>query len=158
MRILMVCLGNICRSPIAEGILAQKAQQRGLPWVVESAGTNGFHDGEPPHPLSQKVSAQHGVDISGQISRRLTQADFKKYDRLYAMADDVLREMQKIGKEDFDPQKAILFLEERYPGKQKNVPDPWYGEEEDFVEVYQLIDETCDAIINNFIAHQKEPK
>ena len=151
----MVCLGNICRSPIAEGILAQKAKQRGLNWEIDSAGTNGYHNGETPHPLSQKVSAQQGVDISHQVSRKLTKDDFKKYDRIYAMAEDVLQQMRIIGKEDFDHEKAILFLEELYPGKQRNVPDPWYGEEEDFLDVFFLIDEACEAIVNNLIAQQQ---
>lgn len=151
----MVCLGNICRSPIAEGILAKKVKEKGWDWEVDSAGTNGYHNGETPHPLSQKVCTQQGVDISNQVSRKLTQSDFQKYDRIYAMAEDVLEQMRSIGKEDFDNKKAILFLEELYPGKQRSVPDPWYGEEEDFLDVFFLIEEACEAIINNFIAQQK---
>src|SRR5215203_4125415 len=80
MKILMVCLGNICRSPLAEGILQQKAYAAGLPWSIESAGTNSYHTGEAPHPLSQKVARLNGIDITKQRARRFTAADFETYD------------------------------------------------------------------------------
>ncbi|HLG41641.1 MAG TPA: hypothetical protein VI461_18315, partial [Chitinophagaceae bacterium] len=89
MKILMVCLGNICRSPLAEGILQDKAFKAGLSWSVESAGTNGYHDDEPPHRLSQKVAKLNGIDISSQRSRRFVPEDFEMYDKIYAMAADV---------------------------------------------------------------------
>ena len=98
MTILMVCLGNICRSPLAEGILKEKCKKAGLNWKVESAGTNGLHTGEPPHPLSQKVAKMKGIDISGQQSRTLVIEDFGHYDKIYAMAADVKEEMKLIGK------------------------------------------------------------
>src|SRR5215831_11229560 len=88
MKILMVCLGNICRSPMAEGNLQQKAWQAGLNWSVESAGTNGYHTGEPPHRLSQKVARHYGIDISLQRSRRFQPDDFHHFDKIYAMAGD----------------------------------------------------------------------
>jgi protein-tyrosine phosphatase len=149
MKILMVCLGNICRSPIAEGILQQKAKLAGLEWSVDSAGTNGYYNGEPPHHLSQKVSKAKGIDISSQKSRQLTKEDFSKFDKLYAMANDVLDYMKDIGEEKFDPSKSSLFLDELYPGEHRNVPDPWYGSDEGYVKVFDLIERTCDAIINN---------
>jgi protein-tyrosine phosphatase len=89
MKILVVCLGNICRSPLGEAILQQKAAEAGLDWIVESAGTNHYHIGEPPHPLSQKVAALNGLDISRQRARRFTTDDFQKYDMVFAMAKDV---------------------------------------------------------------------
>ena len=92
MKILMVCLGNICRSPLAEGILQQKVQEAGLSWTVDSAGTNGYHTGEPPHHLSQKVALHHGIDISCQRARRFAASDFQQYDMIYALAGDVLSE------------------------------------------------------------------
>ena len=146
----MVCLGNICRSPIAEGVLQQKAKQAGLGWKVDSAGTNGLYNGEAPHPLSQKVAKHNGVDISKQESRQLTKEDFIQFDKLYAMADDVLDYMKKIGGIHFDPKKVSLFLDELYPGQQRSVPDPWYGEEDGYVRVYHLIDRTCEAIIEKY--------
>jgi len=146
----MVCLGNICRSPLAEGILQHKVQQAGLSWSVDSAGTNGYHVGEAPHRLSQKVALQHGIDISHQCSRRFTAADFKQFDKIYAMAGDVITEMQRIARKDFDATKVDLLMNELYPGKNMDVPDPWYGTEPGYHEVYAMIDKACDKIINKF--------
>lgn len=147
MKILMVCLGNICRSPLAEGILQQKLAAAGLNWTVDSAGTNGYHVGEAPHPLSQKVALQHGIDIAHQRARRFVAADFDRFDRIYAMAGDVLEEMRRIGRRHYDPAKTSLLLDLLYPGKDMDVPDPWYGPEPGYHEVFALIDRACAAII-----------
>lgn len=153
MKILMVCLGNICRSPLAEGILQKKADEAGLGWTVESAGTNGYHTGEAPHHLSQKVAKRNGIDISGQVSRRFSAEDFDRYDKIYAMADDVAMEIKRISGHKFNDSKTDYFLNELEPGSNKNVPDPWYGEEDGYTEVYELIDKACDAIIKNYLAN-----
>lgn len=150
MKILMVCLGNICRSPLAEGILQQKAFEAGLAWSVESAGTNSYHTGEPPHPLSQKVARQHGIDISMQRARRFTAADFDNYDKIYALAGDVLDDMKRIAKNKFDAAKAELLMNEQFPGKNADVPDPYYGTEPGYHEVYKMISEVCDRIIEKY--------
>jgi protein-tyrosine phosphatase len=147
MKILMVCLGNICRSPLAEGILLHKAKKAGLNWQVDSAGTNGYHIGEAPHKLSQKVAKLNGINICNQRSRQFIKEDFDHYDEIYAMADDVLDEMKEIAKEKWDPSKAQLFLNELYPGQHRSVPDPWYGTEPGYHEAYKLIDAACDKII-----------
>ena len=152
MKILMVCLGNICRSPLAEGILQHKADAAGLNWIIESAGTNGYHNGEAPHHICQKLSKANGIDISNQRSRQIKKADFKEYDILYAMAGDVLIDMKKIAGDSFDNKKSILFLEAMFPGQNKDVPDPWYGGEDGFIEVYDLIDKTCDNIIEKHLS------
>ncbi len=148
MKILMVCLGNICRSPLAEGILQEKAKQAGLNWTVHSAGTNGYHTGEAPHHLSIKVAAENGIDISKQRSRKFTAADFDQYDRIYAMAEDVLDDMKQIAKRSFSEQKAKLLLEELYPGQNRDVPDPWYGPEAGYHAVFALIEKACNQIIS----------
>ena len=122
MKILMVCLGNICRSPLAEGVLKHKAQQARLQWTVDSAGTNGYHIGEAPHRLSQKVAKLNGIDICEQKARQFVAADFDRYDKIYAMADDVLDDMRHIAGKKFDPAKAILFLNELYPGENRSAP------------------------------------
>jgi protein-tyrosine phosphatase len=150
MKILMVCLGNICRSPLAEGILQHKAWQAGLKWTVESAGTNCYHTGEPPHPLSQKVARFNGIDISNQRARRFLAVDFDKFDKIYAMAEDVMEEMRRIGKSKFAEEKVELFLNELFPGKNIDVPDPWYGPEPGYHQAYKMIDEACDAIIKKY--------
>jgi protein-tyrosine phosphatase len=150
MKILMVCLGNICRSPLAEGILQNKALGAGLNWQVDSAGTNGYHTGEPPHDLSIKVAKQNGVDISRQRSRRFTAADFEAYDMIYAMANDVLHDMRRIAKNNFDTNKVSLFLEASFPGAERDVPDPWSGPEKDYHEVFEIINRNCEAIIKKY--------
>jgi protein-tyrosine phosphatase len=147
MKILMVCLGNICRSPLAEGILQEKAFRAGLNWSVESAGTNGYHNGEAPHSLSQKVARINGIDISHQRSRRFVTADFEVYDRIYVMAGDVTDDIKRITGKKFDPSKITLLMKEVYPDREMDVPDPWYGPEEGYHEVFQLIDKACEAII-----------
>ncbi|MDQ3276859.1 MAG: low molecular weight phosphotyrosine protein phosphatase [Bacteroidota bacterium] len=150
MKILMVCLGNICRSPLAEGVLKHKAEEAGLHWTVESAGTNGYHIGEAPHHLSQKVAKLNGIDICEQRARRFVKEDFDRYDKIYAMAADVLDDIRQIAKEKFDPAKVDLFLNELYPGKNASVPDPWYGTEPGYHDVYKLIDATCEKIVSNY--------
>lgn len=152
MKILMVCLGNICRSPIAEGVLAQKAKERGLDWQVDSAGTNRYHTGEAPHRFSQKVCLQHGIDISGQCARTFTAKDFEQYDIIYALAMDVYREIEKIGGTKAQMNKVKLFLSEQEEGSTASVPDPWYGDESGYLPVYRLIEETCEAIVHKYTA------
>jgi len=147
MKILMVCLGNICRSPLAEGILQEKAFKAGLNWSVESAGTNGYHDGEPPHPLSQKVARMNGIDICNQRSRRLAPEDFERFDKIYALAEDVFFDMKRIARKNFDPSKVDLLMNELYPGKNLDVPDPWAGPEEEYHEAFKLIESACEKII-----------
>ena len=155
MKILMVCLGNICRSPLAEGILQDKAFGAGLTWSIESAGTNSYHTGEPPHRLSQKIARLNGIDISQQRARRFTANDFEVYDKIYALAEDVMDEMKRIAGKKFDAAKAELLMNEIYPGKNMDVPDPWYGPEPGYHEVFALIDKACDAIIEKYTPSPK---
>jgi protein-tyrosine phosphatase len=150
MKILMVCLGNICRSPIAEGVLKHKIQEHGLNWSVESAGTESFHVGEAPHHHSQHICATNGIDISDQRARRFMAADFTRYDKIYAMAADVYTEIQRIGGRQANMSKVAYFLNELEPGKDASVPDPWYGNEDGYTVVYDMINQTCDAIIANY--------
>ena len=148
----MVCLGNICRSPLAEGILHQKAAIAGLYWKVESVGTNHYHIGEPPHQLSQKVALQNGIDISCQRARKFVKEDFVRYDKIYAMAADVIEDIKKISGDSFENNKVSLFLNELYPGQDMDIPDPWYGTEPGYHEVFRLIDKTSEAIISKYFS------
>jgi len=147
MKILMVCLGNICRSPLAEGILKNKIEREGLNWTVDSAGTNGLHDGEAPHKLSQKIAGINGISICDQRSRRFKADDFIKYDKIYAMAGDVIDEMKWIAGKKYDASKVDLLMNLSSPGRNQDVPDPWYGGEAGYHEVYRLIDEACEKLI-----------
>lgn len=150
MRILIVCLGNICRSPIAEGVLREKIKKHGLDWTVASAGTNGYHTGEAPHRFSQKVCTTAGIDISMQRARQFVSKDFERYDRIYVMADDVYDDIVRIAGKSIDYSKLDYFLNELHPGSNSSVPDPWYGDEEGYPPVYEMIEETCEAIINKY--------
>jgi len=150
MKILMVCLGNICRSPLAEGILKHKANTAGLNWQIDSAGTNGYHIGEAPHRLSQKIAKLNGIDICDQKARQFSKEDFNRYDKIYALADDVVDEIKWIAKEKYDPTKVDLLLNELHPGENLSVPDPWYGPEPGYHAVYKLIEVACDAIIRKY--------
>jgi len=146
----MVCLGNICRSPLAEGILQDKAFKAGLRWTVESAGTGAWHTGQPPHHLSVKVAKQNGIDISRQRARSFEPADFDHYDYIYALAGDVLGEIKRIAGKKFDASKAGLLMNEAWPGRDRDVPDPYYGPEAGYHEVFALIDQCCDAIVQRY--------
>jgi len=152
MKILMVCLGNICRSPMAEGILRNMIISNNLPWEVDSAGTNGYHIGEPPHHLSQKVAKKNGIDIGLQLSRKFVAADIDRYDIIYAMAADVMADIQQICGNVFDRNKVKLFLDEHPTLQNQDVPDPWYGDEDGYDDAFTIINETCATITKQYTA------
>lgn len=139
---------------MAEGILKHKINKAGLSWQVDSAGTNGFHIGEAPHRLSQKVSLEKGIDISYQRSRLFIPDDFDKFDKIYAMANGVIEEMKQISKEKFDRSKVDLLRNELKPGANLDIIDPWHGPESDYRLVFDLIEKACEALIKN----QSQPK
>lgn len=146
----MVCLGNICRSPLAEGILQHKADERYLNWEVDSAGTGGWHTGEPPHRLSQKIAKNHGIDISHLKARQFVKEDMQRFDKIYVMDSENYNDVKRISGHLFDESKVGLILNESHPGRNKNVPDPWYANTDAaFEEVYRMLDKACEKIINN---------
>ncbi len=144
----MVCLGNICRSPLAEGILRRKVKERKLNWIIDSAGTSNYHIGEPPHELSQKVARLYGTDLEGQCCRQFVKEDMLNFDRIYVMDSSNYNDVKRISGSLWNPEKTDLILNEIYPGKNKAVPDPWYGTEKDYHDVYNLLDNACDRIID----------
>ena len=150
MKILMTCLGNICRSPMAEGILQQLANEKGLDWQVHSAGTNGIHTGEPPHKSSQKVCGENGFDITAQRSMNFEAKHFQEYDKIYVFAADVMRDVKSIAGDKFDAAKVDYFLNELYPGQNQDVIDPWYGGEDGYYDVFKQIKKGCEAIVAKF--------
>lgn len=151
MKILMVCLGNICRSPLAEGILQHKAAKLGLDWVVDSAGTAGYHIGEPPHRLSQKIALLNGVNITHQKCRQFVKKDITAFDHIYVMDADNYAEVKRICGEDWQAARVSLLLNELYPDENRNVPDPWYGTEKDYHAVYELLHRACDSVIRKYL-------
>ena len=150
MKILMVCLGNICRSPLAEGILQHKVNAAGLSWKVDSAGTANYHVGEPPHKLSQKVAKINGIDISGQQCRQFKKEDMLAFHKIYVMDSENYMNVKQISGELWDESKVDLLLNELHPGKNMDVPDPWYGTEEGYHKVFKMISDACDVIIEKY--------
>lgn len=149
-KILMVCLGNICRSPLAEGLLASKLPKDRF--LVDSAGTGHWHVGKQPDNRSIDVAKRNGLDISGQRGKLFSTADFDAFDYIYVMDstnyDDVLRMAQT-------PEhkaKVKMILNELFPGENVDVPDPYYGLANGFDNVYQMLNETCDIIAKKLMA------
>ncbi|MGE8511354.1 MAG: low molecular weight protein-tyrosine-phosphatase [Chryseobacterium culicis] len=145
MKILMVCLGNICRSPLAEGIMKAKLPDH---YTVDSAGTISMHEGEHPDKRAIKTAANHDIDISKQRSRPITRKDFETFDKIYCMDIDVLGDVVSKTKNEEERQKVSLFLEVLGDHKNAEVPDPYWGDMKDFEMVFQLLDKGCNAIIN----------
>lgn len=145
MKILMVCLGNICRSPLAEGIMKTKLPED---YMVDSAGTISLHEGEHPDRRAVKTAANHDIDISQQRSRPITRKDFEVFDKIYCMDIDVLDDVVSKTKNEEERQKVSLFLEVMGDRKNTEVPDPYWGDMKDFEAVFQLLDKGCEAIKN----------
>lgn len=149
MKILMVCLGNICRSPLAEGILQNKLQQKGISAEVDSAGTGGWHVGEAPHKLSQLIAKRHGIDISGLKGRKFTAQDMIDFDQIFVMDSDNYNDVKFIAGKDWDEDKVDLILNQSEPGYNRSVPDPWFeNTPEAFENVYQMLDKACEVIVD----------
>lgn len=144
-KILMVCLGNICRSPLAEGILKSKVDSEKA--IVDSAGTGGYHVGEPPDPRSIEIANQHGLDISKQRCRKFIPEDFQKFDFIYVMDKSNYANVLVQASSKTDASKIHLLLN-KADSELSEVPDPYYGGDEGFKNVYRLIDKACTAIAN----------
>lgn len=145
----MVCLGNICRSPMADGWLRHKVQERGLSITVDSAGTANYHTGAQPDHRMRKWSKTYGVNIDELRARQFTVTDFDHYDRIFVMdlsnRDNVLRQARN----EQDRSKVSLYLDELYPGESREVPDPYYGNDSDFRHVIELLEQTTEAFLAN---------
>jgi protein-tyrosine phosphatase len=146
MKILMVCLGNICRSPLAEGIMKTKVPGN---FFVDSVGTISMHEGEHPDKRAIKTAANHGIDISKQRSRPIINEDLENFDKIYCMDIDVYEDVISKAKNEEQRQKIFLFLEIFGDHENAEVPDPYWGDMNDFEDVFQLLDKGCDAILNH---------
>mgnify|MGYP001160859649 CR=1 FL=1 len=146
MKILMVCLGNICRSPLAEGILKTKAQH--LDVIVDSAGTAGYHVGNPPDPRSIEIAKRYGIDISKQRARQFNRLDFKEFDIIYAMDKNNYAHLISLAETAIEREKIQLILNEKHPSSFNSVPDPYYGGENGFQIVYDMLNQACEEIIS----------
>lgn len=149
MKILMVCLGNICRSPLAEGIMRSKIELEGLDWIVDSAGTGAYHTGNRPDIRSIETANAHKIDISSQKARQVRSIDFDEFELIFAMDTSNYQDLRRISREE-DHSKIKLILNESNSGKNMSVPDPYYGGQDGFEEVYQMLDIACHHIIENY--------
>ena len=140
----MVCLGNICRSPLAEGILKSKIFS--FKAFVDSAGTGAYHVGQKPDKRSIAVANQNGIDISNQRARKFTVADFELFDIIYVMDNSNYKNVISLARTNEDKAKVKLILNEVFPEENLDVPDPYYGGDFGFKNVYNMLDEACDII------------
>lgn len=143
----MVCLGNICRSPLAEGILQSKVNSNTV--SIDSAGTAAYHIGKLPDERSIEVAQKHGIDITKQRARKFVVKDFDEFDIIFAMDDSNYQNILSLARNNTDEQKVRMILNETHPTKNLSVPDPYYGGNEGFENVYKMLDEACDIIADN---------
>ena len=141
----MVCLGNICRSPLAEGILKSKGKHLDL--IVDSAGTAGYHEGSKPDTRSIEIADKYNINLRDQRARQFNRTDFYQYDIIYAMDTNNYANIISLSKNEEERKKVKLILNEINPGLCESVPDPYYGGKNGFQEVYDMLDEACDKII-----------
>ncbi len=143
-KILMVCLGNICRSPLAEGILQSKLSSENF--TVDSAGTSDYHVGELPDGRSIEVARKYGIDITNQRSRKFVKADFDNFDMIFAMDQSNYGDIVAMSENQEQHEKVKMILNELHPKENRNVPDPYYGGDQGFENVYKMLDEACEII------------
>ena len=146
MKVLMVCLGNICRSPLAQGILEQKVRALGLSWDVDSAGTGRYHVGQRPDQRSIEKAMEYGINISHQKSRQIELEDLDKFDLILTMDTSNYQNVMALAKDKSQQDKIKLILNYVYPERNMVVPDPYY--DGGFQKVYDLLDEAMDKLIS----------
>ena len=146
MRILMVCLGNICRSPLAEGILKSKTQH--LKIIIDSAGTAGYHVGKKPDARSIYIANKNNINIKEQKARQFNRSDFDNFDIIYAMDKNNYSHLIALAENEDERLKIRLILNEIIPGKYNSIPDPYYDNENGFKNVYNMLEKACEKITN----------
>ena len=148
-KILMVCLGNICRSPLAEGILASKLPKD--KFIVESAGTGSWHIGRQPDERSIAIAKKHKINISQQKGKQFTAGDFDTFDHIYVMDNSNYLDVIELAQNPQQIEKVNLILNELFPNENVDVPDPYFGLPNGFEVVYKMLNETCDIIAEKLI-------
>ena len=147
MKILMVCLGNICRSPLAEGILSHKTKHLNI--SVDSAGTAAYHVGEPPDKRSIEIAKKYNIDLSNQRARQFSRKDFEEFDIIYAMDTSNYAHLISLSENKKEQDKIRLILNEINPLACESVPDPYYGTGDGFQIVYDMLDKACNKILSS---------
>ena len=137
MNVIMVCLGNICRSPLAHGILESKAPKD---WYIDSAGTSGWHEGERPDTRSIITAKGRGLNIDQQRSRPFLAEDFERFDVIFAMDSSNYTNITRLAPDEASKAKVRLIMNEAYPGENRQVPDPYTGGQRGFEDVYDMLD------------------
>lgn len=155
-KILMVCLGNICRSPLAEGILQSKLNRS--EYLVDSAGTGGWHAGEQPDKRSVRIAKKYGIDISDQRARQFTKEDFNKFDYIYAMDSSNYQNIIALAPHQKAKDKVKMIMNELFEGENVEVPDPYYGIEDGFENVFTMLDEVCTEIAQKLSKNSAKSK
>ena len=150
MKILMVCLGNICRSPLAEGIMQNKINNNKLDWKVDSAGTGAWHVGELPDPRSIDVAKKYGIDITHQRARQFKATDFDTFDYIFAMDASNFNNINKLAKNEAQKEKVTMIMNWEKPGMNEGVPDPYY-DSDGFEQVYDMIDRACEKVVEKLL-------
>lgn len=143
----MVCLGNICRSPMAEGILRHQLMDASINAVIDSAGTGGWHAGENPDRRAIHNMKEHGIDISKLVARQFKKNDFDQFDLILAMDESNYVDILKLATDQQQKNKVRLILSYLEKQKDLSVPDPWYGDQDGFETVFQLLDHACSAVV-----------
>jgi len=146
MKVLMVCLGNICRSPMAEGLMQAKIEKYNLDMQVDSAGFEPFHTGDPPDYRAVSEMQNHGIDISHQRARLFNRSDFDTFDRIYVMDSNNYTDVKSVTMDAAHMQKVDFIINVVHPGKNLPVPDPYYGGKNGFTTTYDLLDEATELI------------
>ena len=149
MKILMVCLGNICRSPMADGLMRKKVQDHNLDAYIDSAGTANYHVGGAPDARMTQTAKRKGIDISGHQARQFVVSDFDTFDMIYVMDQSNYNNVVRLARSESDRSKVQLILELIPNQIEIEVPDPYYGGQEGFEHVYDLLDKSTDIILNN---------
>lgn len=147
MKILMVCLGNICRSPMADGLMRKKVKDNNLDVVVDSAGTGDWHVGHQPDPRMMETAKRNGVPIDELRGRQFKVEDFDEFDRIIVMDKSNFDNVRKLSRDEKDTQKIEMFLDLTHPGKDLEVPDPYFGGDEGFQDVFDMLDAGTDVIL-----------
>jgi protein-tyrosine phosphatase len=148
-KILMVCLGNICRSPLAEGILASKLPKN--KFKVASAGTGDWHIGQEPDKRSVATAKKNGIDISQQRGRHFKKADFDEFDYIFVMDNSNYDNVVALSPNNEATQKVQLILNEIFPNENVDVPDPYFGLQNGFDMAYEMLDQSCEILAKRLI-------
>ncbi len=150
--VLMVCLGNICRSPLAEGILANKLPKN--QFKIASAGTSDYHIGRPADPRSISVAKKYKIDIVAKRAKQFCKADFQEYDHIFVMDQNNLKNVLELSNSETDRKKVSLIMDALFPGENVDVPDPYFGLENGFEMVFKMLDQACEIVAKNLTSKE----